>query len=153
MYCFSICEKMQEAGLAETLPFTCISAVWGQYPVIWYFTSLVPYSPQGVVAAHGSNCLIEDIVLPGLRNTCARPESLMAVASLFMIWWEILHFTWAVMGSNVCRVHKRKEAEITSPFKFQAWNKLKKSLSCVQFFATPWTIQSMEFSRAEYGRE
>ena len=25
-----------------------------------------------------------------------------------------------------------------------------KSLSCVQFFATPWTIQSMEFSRPEY---
>ena len=25
-----------------------------------------------------------------------------------------------------------------------------KSLSCIQLFATPWTIQSMEFSRPEY---
>ena len=25
-----------------------------------------------------------------------------------------------------------------------------KSLSCVQLFATPWTIQSMEFSKPEY---
>ena len=28
-----------------------------------------------------------------------------------------------------------------------------KSLSCVWFFATPWTIQSMEFSRPEYWSE
>ena len=26
----------------------------------------------------------------------------------------------------------------------------EKSLSCVQLFATPWTKQSMEFSRSEY---
>ena len=32
------------------------------------------------------------------------------------------------------------------------WNLIKetKSLSCVQLFVTPWTIQSMEFSRPEY---
>ena len=30
-------------------------------------------------------------------------------------------------------------------------NEIKqKSLSCVQLFLTPWTIQSMEFSRQEY---
>ena len=29
-------------------------------------------------------------------------------------------------------------------------NKDVKSLSCVQFFVTPWTIQFMEFSRPEY---
>ena len=103
--------------------------------------------------AHGNNRLIADIVLRGLRNTCAGPESLMTVVSLFMIWWEILHFTWALMGSNVCWVLKRKEAEIASPLKFQAWNKLKKLLSRVRLFATPWTIQSMEFSRPEYWRE
>ena len=27
----------------------------------------------------------------------------------------------------------------------------QKSFSCVQLFATPWTVQSMEFSRPEYG--
>ena len=33
-----------------------------------------------------------------------------------------------------------------SPFLQGKW----KSLSCVQLFATPWTIQSMEFSKPEY---
>ena len=31
------------------------------------------------------------------------------------------------------------------------WSEVKwKSLSCIRLFATPWTIQSMKFSRTEY---
>ena len=35
-------------------------------------------------------------------------------------------------------------------FCLQDWKWMWKSLSCVQLFATPWTIQSMEISRPEY---
>ena len=31
-----------------------------------------------------------------------------------------------------------------------AWKWKQKSLSCVQLFVTPWTMQSMEFTRPEY---
>ena len=27
--------KMQEFGLTEIIPFTCISAIWGQHPVFF----------------------------------------------------------------------------------------------------------------------
>ena len=34
---------------------------------------------------------------------------------------------------------------------YVAWSEVKwKSLSCVQLFVTPWTVQSMAFSRPEY---
>ena len=33
-------EKMQESGLTEIIPFTCISVIWGQYPM--FFSSWAP---------------------------------------------------------------------------------------------------------------
>ena len=31
--------KVQESGLPEIIPFICISAIWGQYPMIFHFLS------------------------------------------------------------------------------------------------------------------
>ena len=47
--------KMQISVLTEFIPFICLSAIWGQHPEIWFFTSLVPGSQLGVVAAY--SCL------------------------------------------------------------------------------------------------
>ena len=40
-----------------------------------------------------------------------------------------------------------KESYIPNPFECRKW----KSLSRIRLFVTPWSIQSMEFSRPEYG--
>ena len=40
-----------------------------------------------------------------------------------------------------------KESYIPNPFEYRKW----KSLSRIRLFVTPWSIQSMEFSRPEYG--
>ena len=30
--------KMQESGIIEVMPFVCFSAMWGQHPVLFYFS-------------------------------------------------------------------------------------------------------------------
>ena len=70
--------------------------------------------------------------------------------------WGTGSVTWEVRYKEFCR--KRKEKRIRESQRLtlkqshkQGNRKCKwKSLSCVQLFATPWTIQSMEFSRPEY---
>ena len=42
---WTTCRKMYESGLTAIIPFICLSAVWDQHLVIWFFTSLLPYSP------------------------------------------------------------------------------------------------------------
>ena len=49
--------KMQEAGLTEIIPLICISAIWGQYPVIFHILSssvLTIGSGCSLVAARSS---------------------------------------------------------------------------------------------------
>ena len=43
------------------------------------------------------------------------------------------------------------QTEVERPLDLHSGKWKWKLLSCVQLFATPWTIQSMEFSRPEYG--
>ena len=31
-----MCEKIQKSGFNEIIPFTCISALWGPYPVFFH---------------------------------------------------------------------------------------------------------------------
>ena len=62
----SMLGKVQESGLTETLPLTCISALWGWYPVFlkkFFFTSpsvphisLRPPTPQFLSAPVVSGC-------------------------------------------------------------------------------------------------
>ena len=70
--------------------------------------------------------------------------------------WGTGSVTWEVRYKEFCR--KREEKRIRESQRLtlkqshkQGNRKWKwKSLSCVQLFATPWTIQFMEFSRPEY---
>ena len=68
-------------------------------------------------------------------------------------------FSWVLSGyacektTQAWRKNKPKEAEETTGTYCTAMNERKgkwKLLSHVQLFATPWTIQSMKFSRPEY---
>ena len=44
--------KMQESGLTEIIPFICISAIWGQYPVLFDILSFLTIgSDWGLMAA------------------------------------------------------------------------------------------------------
>ena len=58
--CFSMLGKVLESGLTETLLFTCISALWGWYPVfflIFFFhISVRPPTRQFLNAPVGSGC-------------------------------------------------------------------------------------------------
>ena len=47
--------KIQESGLMKIIPFICPSAIWGQYPVLFYSGS-PQYTSLGV--AEAIDCLI-----------------------------------------------------------------------------------------------
>jgi hypothetical protein len=51
--------KMQESGLMEIIPLICPSAIWGQYPVLFYSESLQDTS-LGV--AEAIDCLMVSIL-------------------------------------------------------------------------------------------
>ena len=55
---------------------------------------------------------------------------------------------WGIEPTSLAFLHWQAVLYQLSHWASPKW-KLK-SLSCVQLFATPWTIQSMEFSRPEY---
>ena len=67
-------------------------------------------------------------VIPGRRAlgrlVCMRDGKKIKVAKTYVI-------------SRILLINKNKHS-------------VKVKVSCVQLFATPWTIQSMEFSRSEY---
>ena len=58
----------------------------------------------------------------------------------------VINMHYRATGFPSGSVVKKKKKKICLPM--QEWN--KKGFSLVQLFATPWTIQSMEFSRPEY---
>lgn len=109
--CFSMSGNMQESGPTETLPFTCISALWGWYPVfffIYFFHSpLRPPTPQFLNAPVGSGCSsmggwIAGIVLlrcflgSEIHSWRAR-VAVMAEMALSLICQEILYLS---LGKN-----------------------------------------------------
>ena len=54
------------------------------------------------------------------------------------------------LTTKYCFIPKRKYIQGHKQHTYTEWKCKWKSLGCVQLFATPWTIQSMEFSRSEY---
>ena len=67
--------------------------------------------------------------------------------SQFPLFWNpgvILHYPF-LLSLGISR-DSSWDKESVFPRESEKW----KSLSCVQLFGTPWTIQSMEFSRPEY---
>ena len=71
-------------------------------------------------------------------------------------WKQNLNLTWvtATLSLRQITVWLEKRVVIHAP-KYQSINTpslwpTSKSLSCVQLFATPWTMQCVEFSRPEY---
>ena len=86
-------EKMQESGLNEIIPFTCISAIWGQYPMLF-------------LSAHHSewlqpkSCPIAGTVFPpGFPGGL---EPLMTVTSLFTDMAGNIPFLSSQIG-GLCR--------------------------------------------------
>ena len=59
---------------------------------------------------------------------------------------KLIQPLWRTVWRTLWRTVKKLEIEL--PEKSEKWK--WKSLSYVWFFVTPWTIQSMEFSRPEY---
>ena len=71
---------MQVSGLTEIIPFICISAIWGQHPASWLFTSLEWLQRT----AAGSQALFSFLgTLRAQKFTFGGPKSLVAVTSLF----------------------------------------------------------------------
>ena len=75
---------MQESGLTEITPFICISAIWSQRPVIWFFTSLLSSSLTERVAQLQSCRLCFFLGTLWTQQHVWRAESLMAMTSLFI---------------------------------------------------------------------
>ena len=79
---------MQESGLTEIIPFICISAIWGQYPVFFHIL------PKSSVLTRGSSCSLmatrQQVLFSFLSALQAQkfmfggPELLMVVTSLFI---------------------------------------------------------------------
>ena len=73
--------------------------------------------------------------------------------------WGTGSMTWEVRYKEFCRKREekriRESQRLTLKQSHKQGNKKWKwnSLSCVQLFATPWTIQSTGFSRPEYWSE
>ena len=57
---------MQESGLTEIISFTCISAIWGQFPAV---TSVLSKGGGCSPMAAGSQVLFSFLVFLGLRNS------------------------------------------------------------------------------------
>ena len=94
---------MQESGLAEIIPFICISALLGQYPV--FFTS---WAPLGLII--GSVCSLmaarSQVVffLSALKAHVGGLPSLMTVTSCLPIWQKILHSSVPPMVRNLTHI-------------------------------------------------
>ena len=74
---------------------------------------------------------------------------LWAFGYKFLFFRQVFHFVWTILISASCDID-RLHGNINICLAFWKWK--WKSPICVQFFATTWTIQSMEFSRPEYWR-
>ena len=69
----------------------------------------------------------------------------------FELYWGCEQMLVVLLGNHERRLKMRGLNMRISVFPIQNCNACKwKLLSCVQLFVTPWTIQSMEFSRPEY---
>ena len=89
-------EKMQESGFTEIIPFICISAIWGQYPVIFHFlntSGLLIGSGCGLTADRSQVLFSFLGALRAQKFTFGGQESLMAVACLFTDMVGTLHFS------------------------------------------------------------
>ena len=86
--------KMQESGFTEIIPFICISAVLGQYPV--FFST--PWTPLGFIIGSVSSLMASRSqvffsFLSALKAHVGGLPSLMTVTSCLLIGQEILHFS------------------------------------------------------------
>ena len=81
--------KMKASRLTEMIPFTCISAFWGQYPVFSH--------PQSV----GSGCRYSPfwIIFRAHQLTPERCRHWWLWHPSLLIWQEILHFTYMLVIS------------------------------------------------------
>ena len=90
---------MQESGLTEIIPFTCISAIWGQQPgpmslITHILSSLLTIGSGGSLWWKLDCCQIAGIALPGLRNSYLEGWIHGCLGHPYLLrWQEILHFT------------------------------------------------------------
>ena len=78
--------KLHKSGLTEIIPFTCISAIWGQYSVIFHIlsSSVLTIRSGFSLASAGSQVLFSFLgAFRTHRFIFGWLESLMTVASLF----------------------------------------------------------------------
>ena len=74
------------------------------------------------------------------------PSTLMSTTAHIRLHYNCsCTLEWELSGKGVSSFDTCKLT-----MKCEAWYIIVKSLSCVRLFETPWTIQSMEFSRLEY---
>ena len=114
--------KMQESGLTEIIPFICISAIWGQYPVlfdIWSFLTIgsdwglmllhlrcSSWVPSGLTSSHSvtsvqfSHSVMPDSATPW---TAARQASLSITSSWSLL--KLMFIEFVMPSSHLILCH------------------------------------------------
>lgn len=99
---------MRESGLSEIIPLLCVSAVWGQRPVLSH-----PKSPQGAQlrAAAGAEGLMAEIILPPSWVPSGLP---FGDCCYVIAWW--LHILCLLIQWAVFFIHKNNQYVIEAQF-------------------------------------
>ena len=99
-----------------------------------------------------TNSMEKTLMLGKIEGDDTGWDGWMASPTQWTWVWVNSRSWWWTGRPGVLQSMGCKESDMTERLTELNYKSMGKSLSCVQLFATSWTIQSMKFSRPEYPR-